>query len=234
MTHEPASVLVQIDLAAAPDEVWRALREPERLKQWFGWDADSLDEEIRYIFQDQAHPDAASRRLRFEPWEGKADAFELSPLEGGARLAVVRTGAAPDTDWDAVFDDLREGWTSFVHQLKLALEVHPGERRRTLYLTGRPVAAPARAALGLAALPRSGEVGLAQAPGGPLRGQVWRQGAFQTIVRIADWNDGLLAVIDRPGGGSQATLTTYGLDAGAFAALEAAWRDWWERRFEPS
>src|SRR5690554_2556391 len=126
MTRDVAATLVEIDLDVPPDEVWRALRAPALLKQWFGWDAASLDEEIRYIFQDHAHADAAARRLAFEPWEGKADAFELEPRGGGTRLRVVRTGAAAGTDWDAAFDDLREGWTSFVHQLKLALERHPG------------------------------------------------------------------------------------------------------------
>lgn len=225
--------LFEVTVEAPVDEVWRALREPDRLMQWFGWEADTLADEVTYIFIDHAEADPEARTVRFAPWEGKADAFELEPRGAHTLVRVIRTGAASG-DWDAHFDDLREGWLSFVQQLKLALERHPREARRTLYLSGRPRGGPARGALGLDRLADGAAGRLAGAPGGPIDVETRWQGGFQTVVGVPAWGDGLLAVIDRPGGGSQATLTTYGLDEDRFAALEGAWREWWATRFEPA
>ena len=43
-------VLVEVTAPAPADAVWEALREPAKIKQWFGWEADSLDDEFDYIF----------------------------------------------------------------------------------------------------------------------------------------------------------------------------------------
>ena len=55
----------------------------------------------------------------------------------------------PAPSWDAFYDDIREGWTTFVHQLHFALEQHPGAERRTLQLDGAGERPARPATLGL-------------------------------------------------------------------------------------
>ena len=43
----------------------------------------------------------------------------------------------PDEEWSAYYDDITEGWTSFLQQLKFMHEMHPGEERRTIFLMAR-------------------------------------------------------------------------------------------------
>lgn len=234
-------VIVDITIAAPVDAVWPALREPDLIRTWFGWDADSLEEEIKFIFLDHATADAARHVVQFGEWEGATDRIELEAVEGGTRLRLIRSGGAP-VDWTGVYEDITQGWINFFQQLRLALEQHPGQGRRTLYLSGAAqegVGEPS-AALGLGHV-----TGLAEgapyvarlATGEDVSGTVWYRTHFQTAVTVEDWGQGLLVVTDmgvspkRPHGGGSVLVTTYGLSEGAFAALEARWRTWWEERY---
>ena len=38
-----SEVLVELAIAAPADTVWRAMRDPARIAQWFGWDATTLE-----------------------------------------------------------------------------------------------------------------------------------------------------------------------------------------------
>ena len=38
---------VEVTVDAPRDVVWRELTEPERIRHWFGWEYDGLDEEIK-------------------------------------------------------------------------------------------------------------------------------------------------------------------------------------------
>ncbi len=237
-------VIVDITIAAPIEAVWPALREPDLIRTWFGWDADSLAEEIKFIFLDHATEDVARHVVQFGEWEGAADRIELEAVEGGTRLRVVRAGGAP-VDWTGVYEDITQGWINFFQQLRLALELHPGEGRRTVYLSGaaKSGAGEPSTALGLSHL-------TTVSPGMPYRarpatgeeigGLVWYQTHFQTALTVENWGKGLLVVTDmgvspkRPHGGGSVLLTTYGLSDGAFLALEARWRDWWDARFGAS
>jgi uncharacterized protein YndB with AHSA1/START domain len=117
--------LIELTLPAGIDEVWRHLREPALIRRWFGWDYDGLDHEIEVIFLQEA----------------TVGSYELDwgdPLQGGDRIVLAEAG--PDTllrvhrEPAGGFDAVAEGWISFAHQLRFALE-HEGERR-TLRLTG--------------------------------------------------------------------------------------------------
>ena len=62
-------------------------------------------------------------------------------MADGSRFALERAGDATVVrltmpDPGAGYDEIREGWASFVTQLRFALERHPGEERRTLQLSG--------------------------------------------------------------------------------------------------
>jgi uncharacterized protein YndB with AHSA1/START domain len=116
-------VICEVAIAAPADIVWRALRDPSEIRRWFGWDYDGLDDEIDYIFTQQAKADDAARTL--DGGEGG-----LIALEDRGDATVVRvTRAASDG-----YDEVNEGWITFLQQLRFYLERHPGQERRTVHI----------------------------------------------------------------------------------------------------
>jgi hypothetical protein len=83
-----------------------------------------------------------------------------------------------------------------------------------------------------------GESWAAALPSGDASGEVWHLGRHQVGLTVRELGDGLLLALGRPPsdkwprGGTQLTLTTYGLDDAAFADLEARWTEWWTERFD--
>lgn len=243
MNETRKQVLVDITIAAPIEAVWSALRDPGQIQNWFGWDAPSLADEIKYIFVDRATGEEANRALQFHEWEGEgiSERVELTSVAGGTRVRLVRSGGAP-IDWTGVYEDISQGWINFFQQLRLALEKHAGESRRTIYLSG-----PSRAGIG----EPSQELGLGPttnlAPGArysaqlsvgdKASGEVWYRTHFQTALTVEQWGNGLLVVTDmgvspsRPNGGGSVLLTTYGLSDADFDALRQKWTDWWSARY---
>src|SRR5690606_14131513 len=115
-------VVVETRIGAPADDVWRAMRDPDRIRQWFGWDDHGLDDEIAHIVSVLAAADDDARTL---VWED-GDRIEVAEHDDGAFVRVVRTGARP-RDWDGVYDAVDEGWITFVQQLRFLLERHPGQ-----------------------------------------------------------------------------------------------------------
>jgi hypothetical protein len=118
-------VIIEVVIAAPADAVWRALREPAEIKRWFGWDYDGADDEIDQIFVREATVDEAARTIDF----GEGGRFALE--DQGERTVVRVTRAAPAgrQGWDGIYDDINEGWLTFLQQLRFMLERHPqGER----------------------------------------------------------------------------------------------------------
>jgi uncharacterized protein YndB with AHSA1/START domain len=230
-------VLVEVTVAAPADAVWAALRDPQKIKQWFGWDADTLKDEIDFIFVTHAEADEARRVVTFV---GVSDRYEVEAVsETTSLVRVVRS--APAGDWSDVFDGMIEGWISFTHQLAFALARHPGETRRTLFFSGPPRADHlGRSVLGLDAATARGEPwSMPLGPDADASGAVWFVARHQIGVTVDAWGDGLLVVLDsppkadkRPRGATMLTLTTYGLSDAAFADLEGRWKTWWDERFE--
>jgi hypothetical protein len=200
------------------------------LKNWFGWDTESLDEEIKFIFLDGATADEARGVVQFGEWEGASDRFELIANDGKTVLRLARSGPMPAAGWGAIYDDIYEGWINFVAQLRLYAEKHRGEMRRTLWLSSKLGPKP----IGLLGL-GSGDIGSAGAwplpTGETISGEIWHRSKHQVGVTAREWGEGLLVVADRRDGGGTALLTTFGLDDEAFAALEQRWRDWWGANF---
>jgi len=236
----PDRVLVELTIAAPADAVWEALRDRDQLFNWFGWEAESLKEEIEYIFHTPARRDEEKKVLFFE---GVPDRFELTDLGGRTVLRVVR--AVPEGEsWEGVYQDMVEGWISFVVQLKLAMEQHDLAPRRTLYLEGAAVAGGAAplAALGLteaAETPIGEPVRVMLPTGDAVAGVAWHRTPWQFAVTMPQWGNGLLIVTDKsvtetsPDGRGMVILTTYGLSDEAFSALEGRWKAWWNAKFGP-
>ena len=83
-------VLLEIVIAAPADTVWRALRDRDEIRRWFGWDYEGFDAEIEFIFFGDAGVDDAARTLDFGPMGRLA----LEDRSGGTAVTFVR--AAPD------------------------------------------------------------------------------------------------------------------------------------------
>ncbi len=48
MTDKQDRTIVEMTIAAPIETVWAAMREPGQLLNWFGWDADTLRDEIKF------------------------------------------------------------------------------------------------------------------------------------------------------------------------------------------
>ncbi|MBL4684356.1 MAG: SRPBCC domain-containing protein [Nannocystaceae bacterium] len=222
-----STVLVEVTISAPVDTVWKAVRDPEQIAQWFGWAADSLTDEIAMIFGNPDVVDDAGHKLKFGEWEGIADGFELIEVEGKTLLRVVRFGALP-SDWDDVYSDVREGWVTFAHQLRLWVERHHGETRRTVYLVG-PTEEPLATKLGLSS------EGTVELPTGSVEVRPWHRSGFQLGLRIPAWGDGLLIAMDMPADDERPqraslVLTTFGMADEDAVAFAQQWNDWWAAR----
>jgi hypothetical protein len=209
---------IEVTVAAPVAMVWQSLRDPELIKRWHGWHADELDEEIQLIF---GNPESVDETNHVLVTHGK-DRFELTEVPEGTSVRVTRAPYVPDEEWSAYYDDITEGWTSFLQQLKFMHEVHPDEERRTIFLMGRgPVD-------GLATLLATPPVEL---------GDPWFSSAQQRGMLLPSVGPGLLITAAKPPvlgddgrqtADAMAIITTYGLDDAAFDEQRAAWTRWWQ------
>lgn len=234
MAERPEHTIVEVAIEASADRVWLAMREPMQIAQWFGWDTATLAEEIQYIFFDHSVTDEARRTITSEGFtDGIVDRIELHQVGAGSVVRVVRIGTPPEGGWDAVYDDVIEGWITFFQQLRFLLERHPGEKRRTIFMSGERQAPEP---LPIETLGLSGRDGLTL-PVGDATAEAWHRGRHQVGVTVPDWGDGLLVVTDKPApnggdyGGGSVVLTTFGLSEADFAEIEMRWTGWWGERF---
>ena len=244
MTEHTGTPRIEVTVAAPPEVVWPALRDPELIRRWHGWHygADGergggLDDEIRVIYATGVTEDPAARVLQL----GDGDRFSLHPADGGG--TVVRVTRAPrgaDPEWAAYYDDITEGWWTFLTQLKFAIERHQLAPRRTLLLHG-PVPATGALAdeLGLSDVadqPPGTEYRAKAATGEELSGSVFARSGSQLALTVDSAGDGLLILAvqprseHRPDGAGMLLLTGYGLDDAGFDALRNRWSGWWEQR----
>jgi uncharacterized protein YndB with AHSA1/START domain len=238
---ESERMFIEVTLPAPIDTVWRALRDPVEIRRWFGWQYDGLEDEINMIFRDEARPSEADHTIRWD----NGDRMTLRPDGQQTLLRLTRAAPADGSSWDDIYDDINEGWTSFVQQLRFALARHQGDDRRTVWLGGSAVdvdAFPVEAALGLtdvAALSAGSAYDTTMATG-EVTGEVWFHAPHQFGVTVEQFGDGLLVVgnqpasVQPPHGGGWVIITTYGLDDAAFDAVNQRWTAWWDTRYKPS
>jgi hypothetical protein len=196
---------VEVSLNAGRDEVWDALTQPPVLHQWFGWDYDGLDAEIQQIFVTEA-------MLMAPEQMGWADGSFLEVIGDDDRSTVraVREGPPP-ADPDR-YDAIEEGWRTFLTQLRFYVERRPAGRRRTVYLTGETT---------------------------PHQAMSLADGDWTEVGNRIAWTvdpDGHLVVVgshvplsERVAARTEITISTYGLDDGAFTTC----RDGWAKRWAP-
>jgi uncharacterized protein YndB with AHSA1/START domain len=206
------AAVVDMEVNAAVDLVWQALREPTEIRRWFGWDYPGLEKEIEQIFVAGAEVTQPGRALQLI---GADTTLSVSPSAGGSRLQLTM----PAPGWPEAFDEIAEGWTSFALQLRLALERHRGADRRTLQHS-----APVE---GAEASPPDAIPG----PGGS-SGSLCFRNQHQRAWLIPAWGDGLLIATrtpprpDAPHGKWSLLITTYGMTAAEFDTLRSRWTSW--------
>ncbi|HEY0447939.1 hypothetical protein [Actinophytocola sp.] len=221
---------IEVTVAAPVDTVWHALRDKETIRHWHGWDYDGLDDEIDLIYFTEITEDASARTLDVQG----GDVIRLEADGDATRVALTRAPRGSNPDWDAYYAEITEGWITFLHQLRFAVERQPGAARRTLFFAGSNESG--RSVVGELGLP-AGPTVETSLLGEHAKGEVWFRSEHQLGITVDAWGDGLLVVSsagpteDRPDGTAMAILSTYGLDDARFAELKERWTPWWSARF---
>ena len=233
---------LSVHINADAQQVWVMLREPKRLAQWHGWELDGLDEEIKEIYFAGAVENPDHKKLTL----GNGDTFIIEPVEDGVQLALERGLLDPASEmahWDK---DLTEGWTTFLQQLRFMLERHPNTPRQSTYFSADSVPEGGLLqSLGLTDLPEPGDPYEATlSTGESISGKVWFRTEAQlglTVQSYAEHGDGLLILAtmpqlmdERPDGGTQVLITTYGLGAKSLAEIRETWDGWRTQHFPSS
>jgi hypothetical protein len=227
------AIAVVITIGAPFDAVWHALRDPAEIRRWHGWEYDGLEEEIDVIYVRDTHADEAAGTIDL----GGGHHFTLAAHGAETVVTVTMPAPAGDAGWEDFYDDIREGWASFVTQLRFALERHPGEERRTLQLDGAGSAPLDPAAIGLDGAAAGERYEGTTAWGEHWAGTVLFRNEHQVALTVEDYGPGLVilhakpAQVRPPQGGGMAIVTTYGVDDDAFAALEQRWTAWWRENY---
>jgi hypothetical protein len=225
---------VEVTIAAPVEAVWPWLRDRERIGRWHGWLAEGLADEIDFIYFE--HATESSQPYTVDLDDG--DRFTLTEADGVTTVRVTRGPRGQDTEWDAYYDDITEGWISFLAQLRFAIEHHSERPRRTVFLATDEAGPRPQDRLGLADL-RPGER-YERTTGPTATGELWFTAARQVGVTVDRLGPGLLIVCERPrtsirpDGGAMAILTTYGLDDESFAAARDEWAAWWRSTYPRS
>ena len=242
-TPPPRRVVVDVTIAAPIERVWQALRDPALSAQWFGWDYATLAAEIDGYFVGGAAEVEPGRRLDLG-----GDVFELEVAGSGTRVRLVRAEPPASDTWDGVYDDVDEGWITFLAQLAFWLEAqHGADRtaspRRTIYLAGHreqadgPTLAAAAGLSAVAGLAVGERYATTAVTGEALAGVVRFRTAHQVGLSVDAWGPGMLVLAGRPGspksphGGGFALLTTFGLGEAQLKTLSDAWPAAWRTAF---
>ncbi|MCW2762040.1 MAG: hypothetical protein JWR85_2241 [Marmoricola sp.] len=233
-------VVIEVTVSAPIDTVWEHLRDPELIGRWHGWDVDGLDAEIDYIYREHAREAATPYVLEIEggPAPGTfemGDRFDLREQDGATVVRITRGPRGTDDDWGGMYDEITQGWTSFLAQLRFTLEQQPAAARRTVFLSSGP--APAvRELLGVAGLRTGDGYRVDPTPELALAGTAWFATGAQTGLTVEGYGPGLVVLADKPATEpgraetSMAIVSTYGLSDDGFARVEQAWQAWWATR----
>lgn len=139
----------ELELAAPPEAVWKALTEADELVRWFAHEA-AIDPrpggEVLWRWPEitswpqRVEVVEEGRRLKTSYssgvlQEGDRHAtlfidFTLEGHGGSTTLRLVHSGFGPEADFDGEFDGISRGWPVELQALRLYLEAHRGKERR--------------------------------------------------------------------------------------------------------
>jgi hypothetical protein len=244
VTFEP--IRQELLIQAPPDVVWRNLREPDAIRQWHGWDDPGLEEEIQHIYVTAAIVEEEAASIVLGGHRVRLEAVDADDGTAGGATVVQLTRTPPAEpeamDWAAIYDDVDEGWGTFLHTLQFRLERHPDDERRTGFWWGRTIdeyGPRAVSVLGLDVVDelRPGDRYEATVPTGEvLAGELWFHTVHQVGVTVDGWGDGLLVIAESPTlhpphAASMAVASFYGVaDAERDASIKRI-TDAWQAEF---
>jgi hypothetical protein len=141
VTENRRTPIVEVTIAASFDVAWRALRDPAEIRRWHGWEYEEgggLASEIDAIYGAGASASRCDGTIEFD---GLDHRFEVEARGDETTLVrLTKPGPAAEETWD----EIEQGWVSFVQQLRFFLERHRGRDRSTLMLAvaGGPAPTP--------------------------------------------------------------------------------------------
>ncbi|WP_197711353.1 hypothetical protein [Cellulomonas sp. WB94] len=249
--HPDRREIVSVVIAADSDTVWAHVREPAKIRRWFGWHDDGIDDEIRRVFVEDARvmesDELASRGgpVRSLLWRG-GDVLTVwpatTPTVAHSVLTVSRRAYESFDVFSGLYDDVDERWIASAQQLRFALELHPGADRRTLRAAGLDAGPPGRRLLdrvglhGVRGVPVGCHFEACRPDGTMLGGTIWHRTEYQVGLRLHGANEPLLIIDHNPtplrtsNGRVTAVLSTFGTDDETFAAIGQHWARWWGLR----
>jgi uncharacterized protein YndB with AHSA1/START domain len=144
---------MSIDIAATPEDVWRALTDAGELVRWFplqarvtpgvggtifwGWDQQFAWESQIATWEPNKKLTLVENRPAFdihgnplpEAPHGLAMEFTLESHAGRTRLRIVHSGFAQGASWDDELESVSSGWQFELRSLRHYLERHKGRDR---------------------------------------------------------------------------------------------------------
>jgi uncharacterized protein YndB with AHSA1/START domain len=147
-----------VEIAATPEQVWRALTEAAELERWFPLEARVVPGEGGEIHLSWKNEFAGTSRIvawepprrlaaRYGFGEEAGGAVEVTEYRleargGGTVLRVVTSGIPEGAAWDDWYHGTRRGWRYELRSLKHYLERHAGQPRQVVYLRRRVQLSP--------------------------------------------------------------------------------------------
>ena len=207
----PRTPIVETTIGAPFDVVWHALRDPAELRRWHGWEYDGLDDEIEQIYGGATTPSRADGTIQLAGIDHRFEVDRRSDDE-----TVVRV-TKPGPGGNATWDEIEQGWITFIQQLRYFLERHRGEDRRTATLkaNGGPPLTPAATAL-----PELEEA------------EVFFESRFQAGLALRAPKGALAVLHAPPDGGGRIILSTYGVSDAEVESLRNRWSSALAVRYE--
>lgn len=205
-------------IKASIKAVWDALRQKQKLAQWFGWDYEGLGAEINDIYFTNVREEGEGDPVRRSLTVNGGDTFILIARGGGTELHLVRR-PLDGTAEDNYYDTITEGWISFVEQLRFMLEYKPEDMRTTI-VTHQQL--DKDIILGQWGLPnpQEGQNFKGHLEGVEVSGSVRFRTPQQIGLLVDGWGPGLLIVQFSE---NMQLLTTYELEDETFRKLAEKW-----------
>jgi hypothetical protein len=126
------AAVVDMEVNAAVDLVWQALREPTEIRRWFGWDYPGLEKEIEQIFVAGAEVTQPGRALQLI---GADTTLSVSPSAGGSRLQLTM----PAPGWPEAWRDIAGRTAAPCSTRRRSKGRRPAPRTPSPALAGPPV-----------------------------------------------------------------------------------------------
>ncbi len=160
-TEAGRSIEFTMKIAAKPEDVWRAIIEPEEIKRWFPLDARGEAKEGGLIEVSWGNDEwwgvtltmpEPGRHIRFVDTQSTPDGevtlymdYHLETQDGETVVRFVHSGFGMEDSWDEFLEGLDAGWGYFFRNLKHYLEVHFGKSR--ILARAKPALAGSRSVL---------------------------------------------------------------------------------------